>query len=362
MTEGLVSAFAPGRVELLGNHTDYNQGVVLGAAIDRGIAVSGSSRDDQTITLRSTLAGEINVALRELQPQREPASRWGNYSLGVAHELLALGVPVKGFTAYISGDLPAGNGLSSSAALEVATALFLLKLHHHSLPPLDLARMCQRAEQSFVGVRSGLLDQVCSLFGQKNCALLFDARSEEVRRIPFPPEVALVIAQSGMPRELASGKYNQRRAETGAAAEALGVRALRDANSQQIENATGLSPLLRRRALHITGENERVWKAVALLERGDVAGFGRLMYQSHQSSRVNFENSSPELDLLVQIASELPGVFGARLTGGGFGGATVSLCAEQHTSEIAGAIQERYLQQTGCSSIVFVCRVEDGAR
>lgn len=196
------SAYAPGRVELLGNHTDYNEGVVLGAAIDRGLTMRGSKQGNGKIALRSSTMGSIEIPTSELHPLATHG--WANYVLGVAVELSFS----SGFAAEISGDLPAGCGLSSSAALEVATALFLLKLQQREVPLLDIAKACQRAEHRFVGVQSGLLDQVTSLFGRANHAVFFDCRSEEVRAIPFPKDLALVIAESGKKRDLANGDYN----------------------------------------------------------------------------------------------------------------------------------------------------------
>ncbi len=360
MSSSLHSAFAPGRVELLGNHTDHNEGVVLGAAIERGITVRGEARADHCIKLSSAEFGSIEIAGRELQPLTH--ARWVNYSLGVASELRALGVPVAGFTAEISGDLPAGCGLSSSAALELATALFLLKLNERELPKLEIAKACQRAEHRFAGVKSGLLDQVTSLFGRADHAVFFDARSEEVRTIPFPPGLALIIAESGRRRELTAGEYNARREETRAAAEALQVRALRDVSSADLAQRVDLPDLLRRRAAHIVGENERVWCALELLEAGDGEGFGALLNASHESSRTNFENSTAALDLLVSIAQELPGVLGARLTGAGFGGATITLCEKAAAEAIATELARRYAQESGLEPVVIISRLADGAR
>jgi galactokinase len=351
-------ACAPGRVELLGNHTDYNQGVVLAAAIDRGLRVSGLRQSDGLITLRSSSFGELEIRRENLRPQREP--RWVNYVLGVVRELLDAGVSIDGFSVEIEGDLPPGCGLSSSAALEVATAFFLLKLFDATLPPLAIAKLCQRAEHRFVGVRSGLLDQIASIFGRAEHAVFFDARSEEVRVIPVPPGLALIIAQSGKKRELAEGLYNQRREETRAAAEALGLVALRDISPDELDKRE-LPPLLRRRAAHIIGENERVRRALVLLAQNDGHAFGMLMNESHESSRQNFENSTAELDLLVEIARDLPGVFGARLTGGGFGGATVTLCESAAAAQIAAELARTYARRSGLESHVFVCAVADGA-
>ena len=350
-------AYAPGRVELLGNHTDYNDGVVLGAAIDRGVRVTGESRGDGRVVIESTMMGRAEIAPDDPGPRAEQP--WTNYVLGVATELKNAGVLVPGFSAQIESDVPAGAGLSSSAAFEVATALLLLKLADAELPPMEIARLCQRAEHKFVGVQSGLLDQVCSLFGKSDHVVHFDARTEEVRDVPFPRGLALVITESGQTRELASGFYNQRREETRAAADALRVPALRDATVAMLST---LPPLLQRRAAHIVGENERVQRAVDLLKRGDGPGFGALMNESHESSRTNFENSTPELDLLVGIAGELPGVLGARLTGGGFGGATVTLCQQDVAAEVAAEMEQRYAKRTKRAVRAFVCRIAAGAR
>ena len=283
-----------------------------------------------------------------------------NYVLGVVRELLDTGLSIDGFSAEIEGDLPPGCGLSSSAALEVATAFFLLKLCDATLPPLEIAKLCQRAEHRFVGVRSGLLDQVTSIFGRAGHALFFDARSEETRPIPFPPGLALIIAESGKKRELAAGLFNQRHEETRAAAEALGLVALRDISPDELDKRD-LSPILRRRAAHIVGENERVKRALVRLAQNDAHGFGALMNQSHESSRQNFENSTAELDSLVEIARDLPGVFGARLTGGGFGGATVTLCESAAAARIADQLEKAYLRRSGRRSRTFVCAIADGA-
>jgi galactokinase len=347
-------------VELLGNHTDYNEGVVLGGAIDRGLTVSGSVRDDGAVSLRSSSVRQVRVSIEPLLRQTGDA-RWANYALGVVGEFLAAGISVPGFSAEVAGDLPAGNGLSSSAAFEVATAFFLNKICHSGFAPMEIAKLCQRAEEHFVGVRSGLLDQVTSIFGKADHAVFFDVRTEEVRTISFPQDLALIIAQTGAPRELASGKYNERREETRAAAQALGVAALRDVSSGTLRARTDLAALLRRRAAHVVGENERVWRGLELLERGDGAGFGELMNQSHESSRENFENSSVELDHLVEAAQKLPGVLGSRLTGGGFGGATITLCERARANETGAALSAAYAQRTGLVPIIFVCRLSDGA-
>ena len=360
MRPATASAYAPGRVELLGNHTDYNEGLVLAAAIDRGLTVSGSRRDDHVISISSkTLARRIEIPRSALHAQTEEG--WANYALGVASELIARGIPIDGFSAEVDGDLPAGCGLSSSAAFEVATAFFLLKLCGLALPSLEIAKVCQRAEHRFVGVQSGLLDQVTSIFGRADQLVFFDCRSEKVRNVPFPAELALIITQSGTKRELSKGEYNERRKQTLAASHALGIGALRDISSSELARRHEIDSLLRRRAAHVVGENERVKRALNLLACGDSRAFGALMNASHESSRTNFENSTRELDLLVDLARELPGVLGARLTGAGFGGATVTLCERKFAAHAADELARRYAEKTGMKPQTFVCRIADGA-
>lgn len=356
----IFAGYAPGRVEILGNHTDYNEGFVLGAAIDRGLSVTGTPEAEDFITLRSDVSPEqVRIPLDQLHPRADHA--WTNYIVGVAHELRERGVRIGGFTAEVNGNLPAGYGLSSSAALEVATAHFLLRAFAAELGPLEIARACQRAEHVFAGVQSGLLDQVTVLFGKADHLVFFDARTENVETIAFPKGLALIVSQSGDARELRAGVYNERRAETAAAASALGIRALRDISSKELVARADLDLSLARRARHITGENERVLRGIEVLRGGDETEFGRLMFESHESSRVNFENSTPALDLLVHRAQQLPGVLGARLTGAGFGGATITLCRQTAASSVAAelrsALQHRYARAVQ----TFVCHIADGA-
>ncbi len=340
-------------MEILGNHTDYNQGVVLAAAIDRGITMRGSSRADNVVALTSK--GRVEISLSELRPLGQQ-ERWANYSLGVVNQLLRAGHCIGGFEATITSDLPSGSGLSSSAALEVATAGLLMKLHGLRLDPLEVAKLCRRAENEFVGVQSGLLDQATSVFGRADHLVSLDCQTEEIRTVPFPAELALVIADSGKKHSLLASQYNTRREECAAAAKALGVAALREVTPEQLESAHGsLGEVLFRRAAHVVGENARVWQAVAALERGDAAAMGELMNASHESSRTNFENSSGELDLLVARAREIPGVLASRLTGGGFGGGTVTLVRAGQ----AEAVTEQ-LRGDGAAG-AFVCRIADGA-
>ena len=356
----VVSAFAPGRIEVLGNHTDYNEGLVLGAAIDRGLTVTGTSRDDDWVQLSSNLLGELKLTLHDRTAQSGPT--WANYVLGVARELIELGVLNAGFEMKVEGSLPPRSGLASSAALEVATALFLLKLQERTLPPMEIAKLCRRAEQRSAGVQSGLLDQVMSLYGRANHLIYFDSHAESIQLIPFPFDLAFIIAQSGKQRELSQCDYNLRREQTAAAAHALGVRALREVSSHDLGKRADLDPLLSRRARHIVSENERVEQAVQALRTKDATMVGQLMNQSHESSRHNFENSTPELDLLVDLARTFQGILGARLTGAGFGGAVIALCRRRQAQETARQLHDAYHQKAGISAEMFVCGIGDRAR
>ena len=355
------SAYAPGRVELLGNHTDYNQGVVLGAAIDRGLTVAGISRRDESIILTSVSAADrVHVSLRNLQPQGN--GHWANYPLGVVQEFVRAGFEIRGFEAEISGDLPAGAGLASSAALEVATAGLLMNLHELRLSPMEMAKLCRRAENDFAGVQSGLLDQAASVFGRAGEVVYLDCQKEEVRLIPFPADCALIIAESGSKHALVQSFYNTRREECATAADALGVESLREVTPEHLEVGGGaLDPVIFRRASHIVGENDRVWRALAALESGDAETLGALLNASHESSRTNFENSTPELDRLVTLARSCPGVLGARLTGGGFGGATVSLVRANEAAAIMDAMKKDHAEETGLPLKIFLCRPSEGA-
>jgi len=357
-----IMAHAPGRVELLGNHTDYNEGLVLSAAIDRGVTVHGGPRTDGRVVLASlTLEKSVDVPLRGFAKQEEES--WANYPLGVVWVFGKRGYELGGFAMEVVSDLPIGAGLSSSAALEVATATFLKKLFRWQIEPLELAKLCRQGENEFVEVNCGLLDQVSSVFGKRNCAIFLDCRQETVETVPFPDEVALLITHSGVKHELVGGEYNERREQCFSAAKKMGARALRDVTSAELEAAREkLSGLEYRRAAHVVGEIERVSQGIELLRTANVRGFGELMFASHESSRTNFENSTAELDALVRIARQERGVYGSRLTGGGFGGATVSLIKAGEARQIAKNIGKKYREETGIECQTYLCEIDDGAR
>ena len=356
------SARAPGRVELLGNHTDYNEGVVLSAAINYAVNVHGERRADSIASVQSVLTPEMVSQPVENPQRQEGAGSWANYPLGVVAVLREEGFPIGGFHLNVESDLPVGAGLSSSAALEVATALLLMKLFSLEIEPMRLAKLCRRAENDFVGVKSGLLDQVSSIFGRRGNAIYLDCRSEQVSNIPLPDDTALLVFHCGVEHRLVGGEYNERREQCFAAAKGLGVPALRDVSGAQLEaGRAGLDPLIYRRAAHIVGEDERVFTGIECLRRGDGKTFGELMFASHESSRLNFENSTPELDLLVELAREEKGVLGSRLTGGGFGGATISLVERDRLPDIAAHLEASYLARTGNHGRAYPCESADGA-
>lgn len=355
------TATAPGRAELLGNHTDYNQGLVMAIAVDKSVTVTGRLRDDDRIILRSKdIDQPVESSLSKLQPFDRGA--WANYPLGVVDELRKRGVALKGFELEVSGTIPMGAGLSSSAALEVATALFLQKALGYQADRMELAKICQAAENNFVGVKCGLLDQISSLFGRQDHAVLIDCRTLEVSPIPLGTGTLFIIAHTNVKHALTGGEYNALRDACFDAARVMGVSYLRDATfellHQKIPDSGSVS---RRRATHIIGENQRVSEGVGYLREGKVRDFGLLMFASHESSRDQFENSCPELDVLVDAARKIRGCLGARLSGGGFGGATINLVEESRAGDFMKELHEAYQRQTGIQPNIFPCRASHGA-
>jgi len=333
------STYAPGRAEVLGNHTDYNEGYVMALAVDRGTTLTGQARNDRKIRIHSReLDKTETVELDQLLAEK--VAPWSRYVLGVVDQFRRNELPLGGFEVEISSNLPLGAGLSSSASLENATVLFLGKLFGAKLDPMQMARIAQKAEHDFVGVRCGLLDQIASLMSTPNHITCIDCRTTEVSHVPLDPRARVILANSNVKHALVGGEYNERRSDCEAAAHALGVPALRDATTEMLKaRKSELVDRIYYRALHITGENERVVEGTAALRKGDLARFGELMFQSHESSRVNFENSCPELDLLVATARKTPGVYGARLSGGGFGGATINLVEAGREEEVVKALK-----------------------
>ncbi|HET9375518.1 MAG TPA: galactokinase [Chthoniobacterales bacterium] len=353
------TSFAPGRVELLGNHTDYNQGLVLSAAIHLGVTVRAQKDSSNRITVSSATNGR-RVAIDIQSLERLYTESWANYPLGVIQVFRQIGFPLGGTTIDIDSNLPLGAGLSSSAALEVATAFALRELYQLPLDPMPIAKLCQQAENEFVGVQCGLLDQASSVFGQTGKAILLDFRNVTAEPVPLPAEAAILLLASGLPHALTGGEYNERRQQCAGAAALLGVTALRETTTAAVQ-AAKMDSVVKRRALHITGENERVSRGIEALRHDDPETFGQLMFESHQSSRENFENSTPALDCLVEIAKHTPGVYGSRLTGGGFGGSTVSLVRRGRAEEIRESIAEQYFERMGIRSSSILTVPSKGA-
>lgn len=338
-----VTGLSPGRAEWLGNHTDYNEGLVLGIGLTVGATVTARPVDGRQLVLRAADLGETQRCDLDALCSVEAGS-WANYVIGVAAGFLARGAKGCGLELVIHSTVPMGAGLSSSAALECATARALQQAWGTGFDDMELARIGQQAEHQFAGVRCGLLDQVTSLFAARDHAVFFDCRSLEVQRVPVPPDARFVIVQSGVKHALSDGAYNERRAECEEAARILGAAKLREATPEMLdeaESAGSLQGAPSRRARHVVGETARVAAAVASLRTGDLATVGRLMSESHESSRTLFENSCDELDFLASEAREIPGCLGARLTGGGFGGAVLALVRRGTEADFVHSIGER---------------------
>ncbi len=358
---------APGRVNLIGEHTDYNDGFVLPAAIDLAAWVAGRARPDRTLVVHAVdLDRGASFDLDDTAPVR--AGDWTDYVRGVAIELARAGHRLSGADLLVASEVPIGAGLSSSAALEVAVAWALLDLTGITPDPLAVARLCQAAENRFVGARCGVMDQFAASHGRADHALHLDCRTLEARAVPLPEGVALVVCDSLVQHALATGEYNRRRAECEQGVAVLArhrsdVRALRDATADEVDrHRDELGDVLHRRCRHVVAENARVASAVAALERADVATLGSLLVASHASLRDDYEVSCPELDLLVETATRQPGVHGSRMLGGGFGGSTLSLVVPDAVPDVAAAIGERYRRAYGRVPHLRVCRAADGAR
>ncbi|MEQ1353014.1 MAG: galactokinase [Candidatus Acidiferrum sp.] len=357
---------APGRVNLIGEHTDYNDGFVMPAAIGFSCWTAIAPRDDRTLMIHSENFDEtMEVDLDELLPQPERA--WANYPLGVAWALEQAGKRLRGANVYIAGDVPLGAGLSSSAAIEVSVGCALLDVSGHAIERTALALLCQRAENEFVGARCGIMDQFVSCNGVADHALMLDCRSLEMRLLPVPPHIALIICNTMVRHELAANEYNSRRAECEEAVRILGkalpgIRALRDVTAVQLEDHSHLLPdKIFRRARHIVLENARVLKAAEAFQSGQVENLGKLMADSHRSLRDDFEVSCPELDAMVEVSTRQRGVFGARMTGGGFGGCTINLVEAVHAQEFQKKVTAAYTGATGLRPDIYVCRASQGA-
>ena len=354
-------ARAPGRVNLIGEHTDYNDGFVLPMAIDRDIRIAFRPRPDRTVRLGSLdFAQASELSLDAIAP--DPSASWSNYVRGVAWALAERGIALRGMDAVIQGAVPVGAGLSSSAALEVAAGLALLKSSHESLCLSDVALACQRAENEFVGNRCGIMDQFISALGRAGHALFLDCRTLDYHHVPLPQGYRIVVANSMVSRALVDSSYNERREQCETAARILGVKALRDADDEMLQRASlELVGTPYRRARHVITENARVLQAVDAMRRGDAYTFGALMDASHASLRDDYEVSCRELDSLVEAARRQPGCVGARMTGAGFGGCTVNLVKSGAVDAFVPALREGYRAATDLDAEIYVCDAADGA-
>ena len=355
---------APGRVNLIGEHTDYNDGFVMPVAIDRDTTVRATPRSDRRLTARSDAypdAAEFSLDAMG----GGPTGHWSDYVRGVAAILIRDGVPLAGADLEIHSTVPIGAGLSSSAALEVAVGCALADRAGTSLSPTDLALACQRAEHEFAGTRCGVMDQFIACHGRTGHALLLDTRSLEPQWVPLPATVALVVCNTMVKHALAAGAYNERRADCEAGVQALAapdanVKALRDVTMKRLDaHRDRLSPRVYRRCRHVISENARVLAAAEALRAGDLAAVGRLMKASHDSLRDDYEVSCPELDAMVDIAWHCD-VYGARMTGGGFGGCTVNLVAVEVVDDFHARVSAEYERRTGIRPEIYVCGTASG--
>lgn len=358
---------APGRVNLIGEHTDYNDGYVMPAAIGFFTQVAIAPRADRKLVLRSEeFDGEFEFDLDHLPRSRVGA--WYDYVLGVASLLPQDGRPLRGANLLVRGDVPIGAGLSSSAAVEVASALALLDLNGQRLALPEVAKLCQRAENSFVGARVGIMDQFVSCMGKAGHAFFLDCRSLAFRLVPLPADIRLVVCNTMVKHALASGSYNTRREECEEGVRILArgnpaIRALRDVTVELLQqHQSDLPENVYKRCSHVVQENQRVLDAVRFLTEGNLTRVGELMRDSHRSLRDLYEVSCRELDVMVEAAEGLPGYCGGRMTGGGFGGCTVNLVRSASADDFAGRIAGRYHDATGIQPNVYICSAEDGAQ
>ncbi len=357
---------APGRVNLIGEHTDYAEGFVMPAAINFATLAGISPRTDGKIVIYSENYGEEKTFTAAALPAKR-SRHWSDYPIGVVHVLAGQGHTVPGFSLSLWGDVPLGSGLSSSASVEVATALAVESLIGVHDPGPVLARLCQRAENEFVGASCGIMDQFISANGKEDHALLLDCRDLSFKMAPIPDHVALVIANTMVKHSVAGGDYTTRRAEVEEATRVLArhrpeIRFLRDATLADLDqwgHEMELKP--RMRARHIISENLRTVAAADALMRGDMAELGRLMAEAHRSYSQDFEASCAECDTMVNLAQDLPGLIGARLTGGGFGGCTINLVEQKEAQAFSTALGSRYAKQTGIVPEIHICRASGGA-
>ncbi len=354
-----VVASAPGRVNIIGEHTDYNEGFVLPTPIGSRLFVAGRRRTDEEFHMYAYDYRENYSFILKEQVFNED-HRWANYPMGVVEALQGKGYPLRGADLLFKGDVPQAAGLSSSAALEVATARILMELFNIKINPIELAYLGKAAENDFIGLQSGIMDQFCASIGEHGQALLIDCRSNEHRSVKIPARYALVAIHSGIRRKLDSSAYNERVQQCRTGVEAIrlknpAVRSLRDASIMDLANSKGdMSDVVYRRCRHVVTENERVLSAVEAMEADDAARLGALMFESHKSLRDDYGVSCRELDVLVEIASATGYVLGARLTGAGFGGCTINLLTRRNLPNFVEEIGKKYMDSTGIKPEIYL--------
>ncbi|MEE8391108.1 MAG: galactokinase [Anaerolineae bacterium] len=351
---------APGRVNLIGEHTDYNDGFVLPMAIDRALWIAGRPRGGRRVVGHSLdLDRTVEFSLESIGDKR---AGWGEYLKGVAWALQEAGYTLRGWEGVVTGDVPVGAGLSSSAALEMATARVFAVTSGFPWDPATMAKIGQRAENEWVGVNCGIMDQMISAVGKADHALLIDCRSLETQSVPLPPGTVVVVLDTATRRGLVNSAYNERRAQCEAAARFFGVPALRDVSAAQFQaQADWLDDLTRRRARHVVTENERTLQAVEAMRQDDAVELGRLMNASHTSLRDDFEVSSDELNAMATCAQREDACYGARMTGAGFGGCAVALVRADSARAFTAAVATCYQAATGITPNVYVCTATNGA-
>ena len=357
---------APGRVNLIGEHTDYNDGYVLPIAIDRSVLLAASMRIDRTVRVRAVdFDSQVTFSLDHIV--HDERRRWSNYQRGVAAVLQEGGLKLPGMEAAFTSDVPIGAGLSSSAAVEMAMAVAWQTLSGFALPRPDLALLCQRAENTFVGVNCGIMDQFICGLGQENAALFIDCRTLEYKPVPLPEGVAVVVMDTAKQRGLSDSAYNTRRAECEEGVHLLSahlphIEALRDVSVEEFERyANGLPSNVKRRCRHVVKENQRVLDSIEALASNDIATFGKLMNASHHSLRDDYEVSCVELDTMVEAAWKTPGVIGARMTGAGFGGCAVALVEAGRAETLGRQVAPLYQRATGLTPNLYICTAQAGA-
>lgn len=353
---------APGRVNLIGEHTDYNDGLVLPMAIDRGVWIALRPRKDGKVRIFS-LDLEAESAF-ELDSLRHGGD-WIEYPKGVASELMKAGYQLKGFDAVMRGDVPRGAGLSSSAAVELAVARAFASVSDFEWDAPLMARIAQKAENEWVGVNCGIMDQMASAACKEGYALFLDCRSLEIQHAPLPKGVSIVILDTSTRRGLVDSAYNERRSQCEEAARWFGVKALRDVSVEEFQRKTKeeneLSEVTIRRARHIVTENARVLEAIKVMKNENVKRLGELFNASHNSLRDDFEVTNDALNIMVECAREQSSCYGARMTGAGFGGCAVALVSEEKAGDFVQAVSAAYRQRSGLDANIYVCRASEGA-